>query len=128
MEAYNLLIRFGRYLDEGKEFKPEVVLSTVEYIDRKLRWTPVKDFFRLFPPIKDYDNESGWWDYQSTLEMIKNDFGKRFGKDDFKHLLMNACYENRFVQEVGVAYLKAIRRMSIRKIGRDPVAEFLNEI
>ncbi|MGG2091901.1 hypothetical protein AB1283_04110 [Bacillus sp. S13(2024)] len=99
MDAYNLLIRFGRFLDQGHEFEPEIVLATIEFINKKLQWTPVEDFFRVFPPIKEFEDD-GSWDYKSTLEYIKENYGERFGKDDFIDLLMTHCYENRYVREL----------------------------
>jgi hypothetical protein len=126
MDAYNLLIRFGRMLEDGHKFSPELVLSTVQYIDNNLRWTPVEDFFRLFPPLKRYEDD-GSWDYNSTLDFRKERFGERFGKDDFLELLMNTTYENRFLRRVGLAFMLATSRIRKRRTGMTMVEEFLNK-
>jgi hypothetical protein len=123
MDAYNLIIRFGRMISNGHKFEPELVLSTIQYIDKELRWTPIADFFTLFPPIKNHEDD-GTWDYKTTNEMIQRDLGERFGKGDFLHLLMNRCYENKYLEFVGMAFVIATSDMSRKRTGRHLLTEF----
>jgi hypothetical protein len=107
---YNILIWMGRMLDDKFFFKyvvdqaPQVVVAYVNYLDQMMWLRPIDEFFRLFPPIKRYGDD-GMWDYHSTLAMIRSEFGPIFCANDLKELLMTACYENRYVQNVGLAYM-----------------------
>ncbi|GMA52013.1 hypothetical protein GCM10025857_68190 [Alicyclobacillus contaminans] len=132
MSAYAQLIKFGRVLenhsfasDFAKQY-PEEVVAFVEATDRQVRFTPVADFFSLFPPIKRYADD-GMWDYHSTLRMIEERLGTHFGKDEFKHLLMSDCYENRFVHLVGYAFMLAISELYKRQTGMSAFEAFLME-
>lgn len=127
--TYAAIIRFGRLLESKTTTrkivseKPEIVLGFVESVDKALLWTSIDDFFLLFPPIKRYEND-GTWDYASTQEMRKNRLGTHFGKDDFKHLLMTTCYENKFAQNVGYAFIESISSMHNRLTGRNMMVDF----
>jgi hypothetical protein len=127
---YSNLIILGRNIvlkrKQGEKHDPEYILAWVNQIEEQLRWTPVKDFFRLFPPVKRYADD-GVWDYNSTLKAISEDFGERFGKDDVKMLLMTSCYENKFIRAVGLAYITSISQIQRERTGRDPMQEFLNQ-
>jgi hypothetical protein len=123
--AYTQMIIYGRALEAGLlDYKPGELIALVDHWEEKLRWTPVKGFFQLFPPIKRY-NEPDVWDYNSTTEMIENELGERFGKDDLKDLLMTHCYENEYLQSIGVHYLKAISDLRKKKTGISLASEFL---
>lgn len=128
-KTYAQIINFGRILESRKyaklisEDKPEIVLGFVEAIDRQLLWTEVDKFFELFPPIKRYEND-GSWDYESTQKMRKEKLGTHFGKDDFKHLLMTTCYENKFLQNIGYAFIDSISEMHKRTTGRSMMMDF----
>lgn len=126
MIAYNNLIILGRNLEGKHEYSPELILAWVGKIEEQLRWTPVADFFRLFPPIKRYADD-GTWDYHSTLDMIQREYGETFGKDALKHLLMTSCYENRFVQNIGYAWMDAVSDLNKRVTGKSVAAQFFEE-
>lgn len=130
--AYSKLIRLGRMLKDHSHANkivddaPEVILSIVNTIEVWLRFTPVDDFFSIFPPLKRYDDD-GTWDYQSTLKMRQDLLGTHFGKDDFKHLIMSSCYENKWLRLVGVSYMWSISRIYKRENGKDMLLDFLNQ-
>jgi len=114
--GYRNLIILGRNIRNGAKYEPEEILAVVHKIEEQLMWTPIEDFFRLFPPIKRYEDD-GSWNYQSTLEMIKSEFGERFGKDDLIKLPMTHCYENKFVQTVGIKFMLSISELHRRRTG-----------
>ncbi|MCL6599531.1 MAG: hypothetical protein K6T81_12435 [Alicyclobacillus macrosporangiidus] len=130
MSPYSALIKFGRTLEDHSfasyfaEQYPEYVVAFVEQVDRELRFTPVSDFFSVFPPVKRYADD-GIWDYHSTLRMIDRRLGTHFGKNDFKHLLMTECYENRFVHLVGYAFMLAVSALYRRQTGMGALEAFL---
>jgi len=130
-KTYAQIIKFGRLLEDhtlatkmSKE-RPELILGFVESVERQLRFTEVDEFFALFPPIKRYGDD-GTWDYNSTLEMRRDRLGTHFGKDDFKHLIMSSCYENRFVQLVGLSFMCSISSMHKKQTGRILITEFID--
>ncbi|QOY36823.1 hypothetical protein AWH56_003990 [Anaerobacillus isosaccharinicus] len=84
---YNSIITIGKALKDGARPADFDLVRLVEILEKQLRWTSVDQFFQVFPPIKNYQ-EDGTWCYKSTLEMIKTEFGERFCKDDFKKLLL----------------------------------------
>lgn len=114
--GYRNLLVLGRNIKSGARYTPEEFIVYVSKIEEQLMWTPTKDFFRLFPPIKRYEDD-GSWSYHSTLEMINREFGERFGKGDFLKLLMTHCYENKFVQIVGIKFMLATSEIYRRKTG-----------
>ena len=132
LNGYEMLLKLGRKLgshsgaSEYARSNPESVLSTVATAEKALLWTKIGDFFSLFPPIKRYDDD-GSWDYKSTLQMIKKDFGTSFGKDDLKMLLMSKCYENKFIHLVGFAYMLAVSEVMKRATGEGALARFMRE-
>lgn len=132
MNPYNHLIKLGRILKDHKtaselaEQYPSETLGCIESIDRQMRFTKVSDFFSLFPPIKRYADD-GVWDYKSTLSMIEKRLGTHFGKDDFKHLLMSECYENKFVHLVGYAFMCSISRIHKQRTGTSAFEKFFAE-
>lgn len=129
--TYAQLIKFGRLLESYDKAQamcdehPEVILAFVDSIERQLLWTKTDDFFSLFPPIKHYEDD-GIWDYHSTMAMRKEELGTHFGKDDFKELLMNRCYENEYLQLVGIAFVWSISRMHKDQTGRSLAQDFLS--
>jgi hypothetical protein len=114
--GYRNLLVLGRNIKHGARYTPEEIIAFVSKIEEQLMWTPTKDFFRLFPPIKRYEDD-GSWSYHSTLEMIDREFGERFGKGDFLKLLMTHCYENKFVQLVGIKFLLSTSELYRRRTG-----------
>ncbi|GEM_PF-1339988 len=124
-EAYGMLVRLGRIAINHPnlpEEKPEAFIHAAQYMERELIFTPIDDFFSLFPPIKRYCDD-GSWDYASTNKMRKERFGTHFGKGDLPHLLMTGCYENRFVQRFGLALMMSIRVEHERRTGGDLIQE-----
>lgn len=127
-EVYAKLIRFGRMLSDHRTASryskehPGIVLSFVNAVDQELLWTSIDDFFSLFPPIKRYE-EDGTWDFNSTIEM-RNEFGTKFGKDEFKELLMSRCYENKWIHLVGFSFMLSISRTYEYQTGRNVLSEF----
>lgn len=124
-KAYGKLIVIGRFIVNHPHYvqeQPEAIISAAHYLERELKFTPIDDFFSLFPPIKRYCND-GRWDYSSTNEMRAKLFGTHFGKGDLMQLLMSSCYENRFVQGFGFALMVALRLEYERLTGRDLVEE-----
>jgi hypothetical protein len=130
-KTYAQLIKFGRLLENHKraneitDDKPELIMHIVDMIDKDLRFTKVDDFFSIFPPIKRYKDD-GSWDYKSTMEMRQERLGTHFGKDDFKHLIMSSCYENKYLHLVGLSFMWSISRMHERQTGGNLFMEFLN--
>lgn len=114
--GYRNLLVLGRNLKVGVKYTAEEIVAFVYKIEEQLRWTPTQDFFRLFPPIKRYEDD-GSWNYHDALEMINREFGERFGKNDFLKLLMTHCYENKFVQLVGIKFLLATSEIYKKKTG-----------
>ena len=125
-KPYNLMMILGRNIEAGVEMPPEMILGIVEIIEKKIRWTPIEEFFQLFPPIKRYADD-GMWDYKSTKNMIEKDFGETFGKDDFKKLLMTKCYENRYVTRIGIAWVTSISDIKRRVTGTSVMESFFGE-
>lgn len=125
--GYRNLLVLGRKLKAGVKYEPEQIIMAISLIEEQLMWTPIEDFFRLFPPIKRYADD-GMWDYKSTLQMIERDFGERFGKGDFTTLLMTKCYENPFVHAVGIAFMKATAELYRRQTGKSLVEEALKQL
>ncbi|PGE98895.1 hypothetical protein COF51_06920 [Bacillus pseudomycoides] len=124
---YNLLIKLGRILDgfptEFAKTNPELVLMIINKVDELILFKRIEEFFTLFPPIKNYV-EDGTWTYKNTLEYVANNHGEYFGKDVFKEFLMNRCYENKFIFNVGLAFMIAISTIRRREIGIDMFTEF----
>ncbi|WP_041638026.1 hypothetical protein [Anoxybacillus flavithermus] len=114
--GYRNLLVLGRNIKHGARYTPEEIIAFVSKIEEQLMWTPTKDFFRLFPPIKRYEDD-GSWSYHDTLKMINREFGERFGKNDFLKLLMTHCYENKFVQMVGIKFMLATSEIYRKKTG-----------
>ncbi|MBN6886996.1 hypothetical protein ACUXCC_002003 [Cytobacillus horneckiae] len=125
-KPYNLMLILGRNIEVGVTFPPDLMISLVDVIEKKIRWTPIDEFFQLFPPVKRYEDD-GIWDYKSTLEMVANKFGETFGKDDFKYLLMTSCYENKFIQNIGFAWMDAISDLRQQQTGMSVMEEFLKK-
>ena len=124
--GYRNLIILGRNIRNGAKYEPEEILAFVHKIEEQLMWTPIEDFFRLFPPIKRYEDD-GTWNYQNTLEMIKSEFGERFGKDDLSKLLLTPCYENKFVLAVGLKFMLSISELHRRRTGMTLIEQFFKE-
>ncbi|MEH7753649.1 hypothetical protein V7457_21355 [Bacillus toyonensis] len=124
---YNLLIKLGRILDgfptEFAKTTPDLVLMVINKVDELMLFKRIEEFFTLFPPIKNYV-EDGTWTYKNTLEYVANNHGEYFGKDVFKEFLMNRCYENKFVFNVGLAFMIAISTIRRRKTGMGMFTEF----
>lgn len=124
---YNLLIKLGRILDgsptEFARTNPELVLTVINKVDELILFKRIEDFFSLFPPIKNYV-EDGTWTYKSILEHVANNHGEYFGKDVFKEFLMNRCYENKFIYNVGLAFMIAVSTIRRRETGTDMFTEF----
>ncbi|KON87487.1 hypothetical protein AF332_12045 [Sporosarcina globispora] len=113
MEAYNQLIKLGRKIKSDKSIKdrsPEYIVNEIDSIEKKLQWSSIDDFFKLFPPVKK-NADDGTWNYKSALEFIRINFGERFGRDDFKKIITNGLYENPYLFKVGVAYLISLSRV-----------------
>lgn len=125
--GYRNLLVLGRNLKAGAKYEPEEIIAAISLIEEQLLWTPVEDFFRLFPPIKRYTDD-GTWDYKSTLKMIEEDLGERFGKGDFLKLLMMGCYENPFVNRVGIAFMKATSELYRKKTGKSLLEEAMKHL
>ena len=129
-KVYAQLIKFGRLLKSEKTLddmaneRPDLILSFVWSVEHQLMFTKVEDFFSIFPPIKRYE-EDGTWNYRSTLEMAKERLGTHFGKDDFKHLLMTHCYENKWLRQIGVGFMMSISRAHKNRTGRSMLVDFL---
>jgi hypothetical protein len=130
-KTYAQLIKFGRLLEnhekanEVTDERPDIIFAFVESVDRQLLWTSTDDFFSVFPPVKRYVDD-GSWDYKSTLDMRQERLGTHFGKDDFKHLIMNSCYENKHLRLVGVSFMWAISRIHKKRTGGSLLDEFLS--
>ena len=124
---YNLLIKLGRILDgfpaEFAKTNPELVLMVINKVDELILFKRIEEFFMLFPPIKNYV-EDGTWTYKNTLEHVANNHGEYFGKDVFKEILMNRCYENKFIFNVGLAFMIAISTIRRRETRIDMFTEF----
>lgn len=129
-KTYAQIIKFGRLLNnhtEANDFcdhHPEVVLQFVNAIDQQLMWTSVDEFFSVFPPIKEYRDDDTW-DYKSTLKMKNERLGTHFGKDDFKHIIMTNCYENKWLHLVGISFMWSISRAYEDQTGRSAFMDFL---
>ncbi|MGE7936798.1 hypothetical protein [Bacillus paramycoides] len=124
---YNLLIKLGRILDgfptEFAKTNPDLVLMVINKVDELMLFKRIKEFFTLFPPIKNYV-EDGTWTYKNTLEHVANNHGEYFGKDVFKEFLMNRCYENKFIFNVGLAFMIAISTVSGKETRMGMFTEF----
>lgn len=128
-KAYGSLIVIGRFIVNHPNYvrqHPEAVISAAHHFENELQFTPIDDFFSLFPPIKRYCDD-GRWDFGSTNEMRAELFGTHFGKGDLMQLLMSSCYENKFVQGFGFALMVAIRLEHERLTGRDLVEEAISK-
>jgi hypothetical protein len=121
-KTYAQIIKFGRLLKNHKtandftDEHPEIVLAFVESIDKQLLWTSTDDFFSIFTPIKRYADD-GMWDYHSTMKMRKERLGTHFGKDDFKHVIMTDCHQNKFLHLIGISFMWSISRMYQKQTG-----------
>lgn len=130
-KTYAQIIKFGRLLKNYQsasdlaDDRPDVILGFVESIDKQLQWTKIDDFFTVFTPIKRYANDDTW-DYKSTMEMIQDDLGTHFGKDDFKRLIMNSCFNNKYLPLLGFAFMTSISSMHGKQTGRNLFLDFLN--
>lgn len=123
MKPYNLIIRLGRALNDGVELDPEKLVAIVDIIDREMRWKSVDEFFKFFPPIKNYEDD-GFWTYKDAVEYIKNNFGERFTKDDFYKLLMTHLYESPHLQIIGSKYMLALSELNRRRTGISLATQF----
>lgn len=122
---YNSIIIIGKALTNGMKPADLDIVATVDNLERQLQWTRVDQFFQVFPPIKNYQ-EDGTWCYKSTMEMIRTEFGERFSKDDFKKLLMTRCYENRYLSALGLSWVIAVSNLRRKETGISAIEEFLN--
>lgn len=127
--TYAQLIMFGRLLenhhnaDKMSDDHPELILHFVNLIDKNLRFTKVDDFFSVFTPIKRYADD-GMWDYHSTMKMRNERLGTHFGKDDFKHVIMSDCHQNKYLHLVGISFMWSISRMHKNQTGRSVITDF----
>ncbi|MCP1355055.1 hypothetical protein [Aneurinibacillus migulanus] len=126
INPYNAIVIVGRNLISGHEYTPEQIIGIVDFIDKKLKWKSVDEFFEIFPPIKRYKND-GIWDYHSTLEMRRKRLGERFTGNDFKMLIMTTCYENKYLSEIGFAWMIAVSELSKRTTGKSTFERFIND-
>ncbi|WP_010278896.1 hypothetical protein [Paenibacillus senegalensis] len=123
-------MRLGRALNNHQKASafakehPELIISLVEDAEKAIQWTSVQNFFSLFPPIKRYKDD-GTWCFKSTKQMIQEDMGDKFGKDDLKLLLSSKCYENKFIHLVGFAFMVAASELYERHTGQDIMDGFL---
>lgn len=128
MNPYNLIIRLGRKI-ENPSFNPrdypEEILELIELISLLMEGEKVSDFFTLFPPVKNYEDD-GTWDYHSTLKEIEN-IGTHFTRDSFIELLMTHCYENDYVGNLGLAFMVCTSELYKRKTGKSAMEEFFNQ-
>lgn len=128
-KTYSQLIKFGRILENHQNANqmsddhPEVILHFVNLLDKNLRFTKVDDFFSVFTPIKRYADD-GMWDYSSTMKMREERLGTHFGKDDFKHLIMTDCHQNKFLHLIGISFIWSISRLHKKQTGRSMAADF----
>lgn len=109
-EGYAMIIRVGRIVKNHPNVptdNPLGILHALRIAERELMFTPIEDFFSIFPPIKRYEDD-GSWDYKSTLDFRNENFGTHFGRGDLMKLLMTRCYENKFVGRFGIAIMQAI--------------------
>lgn len=130
-KTYAQLIKFGRVLENHHRANqmcdehPELILQFVALIDKSLRFTKVDDFFSVFTPIKRYADD-GMWDYHSTMKMRQEKFGTHFGKDDFKHVIMSDCHQNKYLHLVGISFMWSISRMHEDRTGGSLLMDFLS--
>jgi len=130
ISPYAAMIKYGRILKDKEnrdliiDERPELIVNFVSLIEKELIFTPVDDFFSLFPPIKRYEDD-GIWNYSSTLKMKTERLGTHFGKGDLIHLLMTTCYENKYLHILGVSLMEAISNIHSKRTGRSLMMDWL---
>ncbi|PAF34124.1 hypothetical protein CHH69_17390 [Terribacillus saccharophilus] len=127
MNPYNSMIRVGRLLRHNRitpEDNAEELQQYFTALESHMIGRSTEEFFKLFPPIKNYV-EDGSWDYPSSLK-FKQKLGPFFTKKSFNKLLMTHCYENPFISELGTALLMSASTLHKRKTGRSIMETYLS--
>ncbi|GGJ51347.1 hypothetical protein [Virgibacillus salexigens] len=122
---YNMMIELGRLIRntnfEPKD-APDELFNYFSALSQMMEGRSVKEFFSVFPPIKRYEDD-GIWNYYATIEEIA-EMGTEFTKESFQHLLMKHCYENKYMQCLGLAFMDCTSQLYKRKSGRSIMEEW----
>ncbi|PAD36349.1 hypothetical protein [Terribacillus saccharophilus] len=127
MNPYNSMIRVGRLL-RHKKITPENNAAELQQyfaaLESHMAGRSTEEFFKLFPPIKNYV-EDGTWDYSSSLK-FKKELGPFFTKESFIELLMTRCYENPFISKLGLAFMMSASALYRQQTGQSIIKTYLS--